>query len=127
VVEDDPAILKLISATLRRAGMQVDAVASGADALQRLGTSRYQVVLTDLMMPGVSGWEVIQWLREHAERRPQSLIVVTAAGRGVLTALDKEVVNAVVLKPFDLGLLAAYVRACCDLHGRDRRRRRLIV
>jgi CheY-like chemotaxis protein len=125
-VEDDASIRKLLSTTLRRAGLQVDAVASGAEALEKLQKGHYLVVLTDLMMPGVSGWEVIQWLREHPPRRPNSLIVVTAAGRGVLTALDDQVVNAVVLKPFDLGLLTSYVRACCDLHGRDRRRRRLI-
>lgn len=126
VVEDDPSILKLLGTALRRAGLSVDLAENGSEALKKLKETHYTVTLTDLMMPGVSGWEVIRWLREHPQRRPRSLIVVTAAGHGVLAALDNEVVNAVILKPFELGLLARYVRSCCELEGMDRRRKRLI-
>src|SRR5687767_2126228 len=89
IVEDDPPIQKLLVATLRRKGLSVDVASGGQAALERLQQCRYSVVLTDLMMPGVSGFDVIRWLRQNPDRRPKSLLVVTAAGRDVLRHLDE--------------------------------------
>jgi len=77
-------------------------------------------------MPRVNGWDVIEWLKAHPDRRPYSLVVVTAADRNVFADLDPQIVNAIIIKPFDTWELTGYVKRCCDHDGRDRRHRRVV-
>ena len=83
--------------------------------------------LLDLMMPEVTGWEVISWLAEHRDHKPQTVIVVSATERAHLQQLDPTVVNAVIFKPFDVMQLSADVKASCDLRHVDRRRSRIVT
>ena len=101
--------------------------ANGAEALEHLQNQEWLVLVLDLMMPVVTGWEVIGWLAEHPERRPQTVIVVSATERSHLAQLDPSVVNAVIFKPFDIMQLSAYVKASCDLQHDDRRRFRVVA
>lgn len=127
VVDDDHALRDLIAAILRREKLQADTAPDGEQAIDKLAAQRYAVLILDLMMPKLSGWEVIGWLRANPERRPRTVIVNTAADRSILTELDPDVVNAIFVKPFDVTELGAYVRACATLDLRkDRRRRRVI-
>ena len=126
VAEDDPAILNLIASALRRRKLQLVTAADGAEALQHLRDRQLLVLVLDLMMPAVSGWEVIAWLAANPERKPRTVIVVSAAERGMLQDLDPSVVNAVIFKPFDVMQLAAYVKASCELPHEDRRRSRIV-
>ena len=126
VVEDDTALLKLIATALQHESLTVATARDGAEAIDCMSTNLYGVVLLDLMMPRVNGWDVIDWLKEHRDRRPHSLIVVTAADRNVFAELDPEIVNAIIVKPFDTWELAGYVKRCCDHDGGDRRHRRVV-
>lgn len=126
VVEDDTNIRELLVASLSREISDVESARDGEEAMQMLREKTYSVCLLDLMMPKVSGWDLTRWLRRNPSRRPRSIIVVTAADRGVFRHLDPEMVNAIMIKPFDAVLLAAYVRACCERDGMDRRRMRII-
>jgi CheY-like chemotaxis protein len=126
VAEDDDAIRRLLAATLRRAGLRVDAVRDGAEALQYLAKNRYRALVSDLMMPKLSGWDIVGWLKRHPEDRPPSVIVVTAADQAALRDLDPNVVNAIFLKPFNPVDLSAYIASCCTLR-RDRRRSRVVA
>jgi CheY-like chemotaxis protein len=125
VAEDDSAIRRLLATTLRRRRLDVVAVEDGAEALPLLQRERFDAMVLDLMMPRVNGWELVGWLAEHPERRPGSVIVVSAAHRDALRNLDPAVVNAIIFKPFDVMQLGAYVRnAACQ--GRDRRHGRTV-
>ncbi|HEY0158561.1 MAG TPA: response regulator [Thermoanaerobaculia bacterium] len=126
VVEDDPAIRRLLAVTFRHEGLQVTTARDGMEAIDALQEHRYRVLVLDLMMPRVSGWEVIDWLKERREDKPQSVIVVSATNRDVLSALEPEVVNAIVFKPFDVNELAGYVKACCGPSDGDRRSKRMV-
>lgn len=126
VAEDDASIRRLLGLTLRRAGVTVDTVRDGVEAVQFLSTRRYRALITDLMMPKMSGWEVVKWLKSHPKERPNSVIITTAADRGVLRDLDPNVVNAIFVKPFNPPDLAAYVNACCRRRAPDRRRSRVV-
>ena len=127
IVEDDNAIRRLLTATFQRDGLPVTPARDGAEALEALRGRQYRVVLLDLMMPRVSGWEVIDWLRDHPTEKPRTLIVVSATNRDVLNELDPNIVNAVVFKPFNIDELTGYVKACCTLPvAQDRRRKRMI-
>lgn len=127
VVDDDRSVQNLIMAALRHAGMPAVAAGDGAQAIEALLSQRFCAVVLDLMMPKVSGWDVIHWLKANPELIPRSVIVSTAADRSVLHELDPQIVNAIFVKPFNALELASYVRAAClRLEARDRRSKRMI-
>jgi CheY-like chemotaxis protein len=126
IVEDDPAIRRLLDVTFRHEGLKVSTARDGMEAIDALKSHQYRVLVLDLMMPRVSGWEVIDWLKERPEGKPRSVIVVSATNREVLAALEPEVVNAIVFKPFDVNELASYVKACCGPADADRRSKRMV-
>jgi CheY-like chemotaxis protein len=126
VVEDDAAIRRLLSVTLKHEGLRVTTAKDGVEAVEALKTHRYRVLILDLMMPRMTGWEVIDWLKVAREQKPQSVIVVSATNREVIRELEPEVVNAIVFKPFDVNELAGYVKACCGPGDDDRRSKRMV-
>ncbi|HEX6101341.1 MAG TPA: response regulator [Thermoanaerobaculia bacterium] len=126
VTEDDPALRRLLATAIRRGGVELQTAVDGEEALNRLVEREWLVLVLDMMMPKVSGWDVIGWLAKHPERKPKTVIVVSAADRALLKKLDPSVVNAIIFKPLDVFQLAAYVKSACDLHHQDRRRKRLV-
>src|SRR5688572_27169775 len=93
IVEDDPAIRRLLAVTFGHEGLNVTTASDGMEAIEALKSRRFRVLVLDLMMPRVSGWEVIDWLKERPEGKPQSVIVVSATNREVLSELEPDVVN----------------------------------
>lgn len=126
VVDDDAPLRKLVETALRRKNSEIQTASNGAEAIEQLVETQWDVLVLDLMMPTLSGWDVIAWLAANRERVPRSVVVVSAADRAVLRELDPSVVNAVIFKPFDVFQLGAYVSAACRLRGKDRRQRRLV-
>ena len=126
VVEDDTAIRRLLAVTFKHEGLHVTTAKDGVEAVEALKAHRYRVLLLDLMMPRMTGWEVIDWLKEAREQKPQSVIVVSATNRDVIRQLEPEVVNAIVFKPFDVNELTGYVKACCGPVDDDRRSKRMV-
>src|SRR5215212_3978936 len=92
VAEDDPSIRNLIGSALRRRRLHLATATNGAEALALLQNQEWLVLVLDLMMPGVTGWEVIAWLAEHPERKPKTVIVVSATDRALLKDIDPAVV-----------------------------------
>ena len=112
VIEDEDAIRALLFTILRRRGFQVDTARNGADGLERFSRCRYAVVLLDLMMPLMNGYEFLDELAKRpASERP--LIIVLTAG-AIPRSLDPEVVAGTMRKPFDIELLVDSVRACLE-------------
>ena len=110
VVDDDEAIRTLLLTILRRRGMDVDIAKNGAEALTKLGPCTYVVMLLDLMMPVVSGWEVLEKLATfEAARRP--LVIVLTAGSEPRD-FSPELVIGSIRKPFDVELLNDMVAGC---------------
>ena len=113
VVEDDPTLRELLAASLRFAGFAVSATASGAEAL-RIATSRPpDLVVLDVMLPDVDGFEVLRHLRDGAAPgRDVPVLFLTARDAGAdkvagLTAGGDDYVT----KPFRLEELIARIRA----------------
>ena len=101
IVDDDDGIRSLLSAVCKRVGFECDHAEDGSVALEKIRSESFDVVLLDLMMPKLNGYQVIEALRDMKER-PQ-VIVVTAQGAKTTTGIeDGEVVRAVIHKPFDL-------------------------
>jgi two-component system, cell cycle response regulator DivK len=78
VVEDDPDIMRIILHTLKGAGHQVIPAYGGEDAVRKLQGQRFDLVLTDLAMPKVSGVQVIDAVKGDPETRHIPVIAVTA-------------------------------------------------
>lgn len=114
VVDDEPAIRALVAKIVERAGFSVDVAADGQDAVEKVEKTDYAVIVLDLMMPAMSGYEFVEFLQQRGGKRP-SVIVITAAAEASLTRqLDPTVVHSIVRKPFDINVLADLVTAAAS-------------
>ncbi|MFD5325206.1 response regulator transcription factor [Streptomyces sp. NPDC127092] len=77
VVDDDPTVAEVVTGYLERAGFAVEQAADGPDALRKAGERRPELVVLDLMLPGLDGLEVCRRLRAHG---PVPVIMLTARG-----------------------------------------------
>ena len=112
IVDDDDAIRALLFTILRRRRFAVDGARNGIEALARLRTCVYSVMLLDLMMPLKSGWDVLDELKTlPADARP--MVLVLTAGNEPRN-LDPSLVAGSIRKPFDVELLMATVTACIN-------------
>ncbi|MFE0256732.1 response regulator transcription factor [Streptomyces sp. NPDC059010] len=118
VVDDEPTVRELLCAALRHAGFTVAAARTGQEALDRAGEVSPDLVLLDVMLPDLDGFEVIRRLRE--QHRPASAPRTGHMPVVFLTARDatQDKIEGLVLggddyvtKPFDLQELIARIRA----------------
>jgi CheY-like chemotaxis protein len=108
VVDDDESIRMVVTMALEDAGYDVVEATDGADALQVLERTRPRLVLLDMRMPRLNGWEFAASYR--ARPPPHVPIVVMSAGRDVaVKAADVGAVDAIG-KPFDIDDLIAVVQ-----------------
>lgn len=110
VVDDDDAIRSLVATVLRRRGMKVDTARNGLEALERLQGCRYLVLLLDLMMPTMNGWDVLDHLATEPPQRRPVVIVLTAGSEP--RAFKPDLVAGMVRKPFDIDMLVDAVAGC---------------
>jgi two-component system OmpR family response regulator len=109
VVDDDPHLRELLAATLRGAGFTVREAADGGDALASLDQDVVDLVVLDLMLPGMDGWTLCRRIRETG---PLPIVMVTARGtvddkvRGLGLGADDY-----VTKPFAPAELVARVQS----------------
>lgn len=78
VVEDEPDIARLLGLMLTRAGYRVDIAGTGAEALRALQQTHYAAVSLDLMLPDISGLEIIRQVRQRPETADLPIVVVSA-------------------------------------------------
>ncbi len=112
VVDDDPNIRRLIIAALKREGYVFVQAANGQEALDAMRTERPDVVVLDLMMPLVSGWEVLEQRMKDAQLSRIPVILVSAnRGPEIAQAVDRGIC-AFLPKPFDIDVLRSLVHTC---------------
>lgn len=110
-VDDNPVITQLISAVLGQAGYDVDALATGGEALVALQRNPPDLLLLDLQMPGLDGLEVLRILREQKVCQGVPVLVLTAEDDSHYVAKAREMGAAgYLLKPFRARDLVAKVR-----------------
>lgn len=113
VIDDDLAIRVLLQAVLRRMKFDVELAEDGADGLEKLGKGSFDLILLDLMMPRLNGYEFIEKIAAQEGDRPH-IVVFTAAGkRGVDKIPASSVCNA-ILKPFDLDRFIEIIAECLN-------------
>jgi DNA-binding response OmpR family regulator len=111
VADDDPIILRLLQVNLRLEGFEVESAARGEDVLAKAREVRPDLILLDVMMPGVTGWDVAGRLREDQETASIPVVFLSARTQEEDRKRGKELgVAAYVSKPFDPGELVALIR-----------------
>jgi DNA-binding response OmpR family regulator len=112
VVEDDPAIRRLVTMVLQRQGYRTETASDGAEAVLKLGVSAYDVIVLDLMMPNLDGFSFLSRLADSHPERLRSVIVTSAASPNLIRERMKGQTFMVLPKPFDIHELVAAVRSC---------------
>ena len=110
VVEDEPAMAGLLQSALSEEGHLVTVAMDGRKALQFGQGSHFDLVLLDLMLPGVDGFEIVQRLRKMRIQTPILVLTARDAPSDVVKALDSGA-DDYLTKPFSLEVLLARVRA----------------
>ena len=109
VVDDEPGIVRALGINLKALGYQIDAAASGEEALRKAADHRPDAVILDLGLPGIDGIDVIRGLRGWTNV-PIIVLSVREAEREKIAALDAGA-DDYVTKPFGMGELLARLRA----------------
>ncbi len=112
VVDDEPDITALVAYHLAKAGFRVSTAATGPDALKAAREEKPDIVILDLMLPGISGYDILAELRKRDETRDVGVILLTARReetdriRGLTLGADDY-----LTKPFSPQELSLRVRA----------------
>jgi len=120
IVDDDSSIRTLLSVVASRAGVESETAVDGLEAMQKLESGIYDLVVLDLSMPRMNGYDLIDRLRG---RRPRpAVVVLTALPPIQYNALDPDVVHCIIRKPFDLGtFMALFVATAAEMCENRRR------
>ncbi len=124
VVEDDHNLAKLLKYNLEKAGYKCQHALSGEEALDLLKSRTFDMMLLDIMLPGIDGFEVCRKVRQHQLYKDMPIIMLTAKGEEIDKVLGFELgIDDYVVKPFSPRELNLRIRAILK---RDRRGKREI-
>ena len=112
VVDDEEDILELVRYNLAREGYRVVCATTGEQALNKAGSEPFDLIVLDLMLPGIDGLEVAKRLKNKPETRHIPIIMLTAKGEeaDIVTGLELGA-DDYVTKPFSPRILIARVKA----------------
>jgi len=105
IIDDEPPIRTLLKRVAERAGFDADTARDGIEALEMMQRKDYVIAIVDLMMPRLSGYELVQKI-STLKPRP-TVIVATALTNTDVASLDDSMVRRVIRKPFDIHAVAA--------------------
>lgn len=101
-IEDEPDMIDLVKLILERKGYQVIGAAGGQEGLDAVRENLPDLVLLDLMMPDIEGWDVYQQMRAYEQTKHIPVIVVTAKAQNIDKVLGLHIakVDDYISKPF---------------------------
>jgi CheY-like chemotaxis protein len=109
VVEDNPTNQQVVLMVLRALGYQPDMAENGRVAIDKVTSHKYDLILLDLQMPDIDGFEVARYVRQHLNYQPV-IVAITAGATSEDRQRAQEVgIDDYVLKPFKISLLKEVV------------------
>lgn len=118
IVDDDPSIHELVRAMLAGTDWEGDSASSGEEALARLETHTYDVLLADILMPGMDGLALLAHLRIHHPDLPVVTMTVRNTPEHILGSLGREAA-AYISKPFSRDTLLLTIQGALSTSVRD--------
>jgi DNA-binding response OmpR family regulator len=117
VVDDDARNRDLLARRLARRGFEVDTASDGVDGLRRIDTTEYDLVILDVMMPGMSGFEVLERVRRKHTMSELPVILATALADSADTVEGlQRGANDYVTKPLDFPVVIARIETHLSAH-----------
>ncbi|BCR06806.1 hybrid sensor histidine kinase/response regulator [Desulfuromonas versatilis] len=126
IVEDEPELLEPLDYSLRKAGFTTFSAADGLNACRQVGACRPELILLDIMLPDLDGWEVCRMIRSHPDERVASIPIIMLTA---LTATDNKLkglelgADAYLPKPYSMKEVILQAR---NLVARRRQQTRLL-
>ncbi len=109
IVDDEPAIIKGLSFSLKQDGYEIDSAADGEEAVEKFNSNPYDLIILDVMLPRLNGLEVLERIREQS-RIP--VIMLTAKGEDMDKILGLDYgADDYITKPFNILELKARIKA----------------
>ena len=110
LVEDEYFTRDVLSLTFRRSNMDVDVVSGGQDALNLLATKTYDVIVADLHMPNLNGYELISIIRNNPQLKKIIIVAITANPAAIRTP-EAQMADAFFTKPLDIKQLIEKIKS----------------
>ncbi|KAF0144429.1 MAG: DNA-binding response regulator [Nitrospirae bacterium] len=118
IVDDEPDLAELVSYNLRKEGFEVSSASDGEEALKKIRKGNFNLVILDLMLPGIQGMELCRILRNDPKTKHLPIIMLTAKGEDVDKILGLEMgADDYIAKPFSPRELVARVKAVLRRSG----------
>lgn len=109
LIDDDVELCSMLQSYLAQEGFSADAIHSGTDAVDKVLSSNYELIVLDLMLPGLSGFEVLKLIRETSS---VPVLMLTARGEDVDSVVGLELgADDYLAKPCSPRVLVAHIRA----------------
>ena len=102
IIEDEENVVELLSVNLKSRGYEIDFAESGEGGINKAFKNPPDIVLLNVKLPGIDGWEVCRILKEKAETKTAKIIFLTAAAQKYDEDKAKELGAYYMKKPFDL-------------------------
>ena len=120
VIEDDPDINKLITYNLKKEGFVVEQVFDGDEAVTRLKNEYFSIVILDIMLPGINGFDICKEIKE-SDNSAKSFIIVISARSSNQDKLYAHILGAdcYLSKPFRVGTLIEIVKEIHAIQNKD--------
>ncbi|MEX2116547.1 MAG: response regulator [Bacteroidota bacterium] len=101
VVDDEEALRTVLSSELEGEGYQVNTAADGDEAIKIIGTQQFHLILLDIKMPNVDGFEVLKFVKQH---QPATKVIMLTGFADLKNAIESKKLGAedFVSKPYDL-------------------------
>ena len=103
VVDDNEDIRSLLSLVLQREGHEVVLASDGTEALEKIKIAKPDLILLDVMMPGLSGLEVLSIIREDKDKKINEIPIMMITAKSTITDIDNAVelgASSYIIKPF---------------------------
>lgn len=119
IADDDASIRRMLAVLLEREGYRTSAACDGAETLEAMRTRPVDLVLLDLMMPKVTGWDVLAERATSADLSRIPVIIITAARGNDVAKIPLDASCVLLTKPFELDSLCALVKHHTGSGARD--------
>lgn len=112
IVEDDAAVAKLLDIVFAHHGFSTMSAGNGKDAIAKIKSDDPDLIVLDLLMPMMNGFEVIREVAAFDPDKVKRIIVLTSASESTLKNFSDDRIHSVLRKPFDVSQLLSAARQC---------------